>query len=543
MKNRGASADCTLPVRLAALLGLLLIRANVAPAQGALRARAGGLELRFTPSGRIAAKATCDPALLDQVRLRLELGPKHVPLRLGDVRAENGASGFIVFGRVADPSMDVAVAFSTSGNCLLWKVTLRNRTQRRILLELGPEFVFRGTPHLTVFDGFNEDAVAPKHPVINHDLRNMTPYAAAWTARAAAGTAVSPLELPSWLQHAYHARPPATLTTTTRIVLESNEKRPIEFVTLAAPGEYGKYEVMQEYFDAFPECFLPFPGVDERVWLGGAEYRAFPCREWSPEICRRLAAGWDWCYAPFRRTGDIVGRPEFWDYKPARPFSRRRALPIDAFHDWRRKAFRDGAEKCNVLMAFYVPAQIWCEERLANKRYPDALTLDPDTRIRFDTPWVTGHDNEVRVFPFHTSWGEQSRKDMREVARELNLRAFAFDTADGVARYRGPALARIPPRYLAWDEKGLFCNENVAVARLIGFVHSLRTPDGKPPAVIGNIGCGVYTSDIHCVPCSRVNRGNCSAPTPTGSVGNSDAKRPCGGKGTASSTSFRTPET
>jgi hypothetical protein len=221
-----------------------------------------------------------------------------------------------------------------------------------------------------------------------------------------------------------------------------------------------------EYFDAFPECFLPFPGVDGRVWLGGAEYRAFPCRKWSPEICRRLGAGWDWCYAPFRRTGDIVGRPELWNYKPARPFSKRRALPIDEFHDWRRKAFRNGAEKCDVLMAFYVPSQIWCEERLANERYPDALTLDPDTRIRFDTPWVTGNDNEVRVFPFRTSWGEQSRKDMRAIARELNLRAFAFDTADGVARYRGPALTKVPGRYLAWDKEGVFCNENVAVAKL-----------------------------------------------------------------------------
>ncbi|NOY82198.1 MAG: hypothetical protein GXP31_14465 [Kiritimatiellaeota bacterium] len=476
----------------------LLLGPAVASVRAAPRVRAGALELRFVPPDRIAAGVSSDPSLIDRVRLRLELGPKHVPLALGDIHAEKTLPGFTVFGRIAEPLMDVAVAFTPRGESLLWTVKLRNRAPKVVRLELGPEVVFGRTTRPTVFDGFNEDAVAPKTPALMHNFRMMTPYAAAWTPHGSVGTAISPLELPSWLQHAYRPGPPATLTTTTRIVLASGEERSVRFVTVGARGDWGKYEIMQAYFDAYPKCFLPFPGVDERVWLGGAEYRAFPVREWSPEICRRLGAGWEWCYAPFRRTGDIVGRPEFWDYTPVRPFSKRRALPIDAFHAWRKKAFRDGDRKCNVMMAFYVPAQIWCEERLAHQRYADALTLDPDSRIRFDTPWVTGNDNEVRVFPFRTSWGRQSRKDMGEVAHRLNLRGFAFDTADGVARYRGPALANLPNKYLAWDKDGVFCNESVAVAKLMDFVHTLRTSDGKPLAVIGNIGTGVYTSDIHC---------------------------------------------
>ncbi len=482
-----------------AIMVLLLGTAAPAPAGGGPRIRAGKLRLAAGSGGRFELQLLSEPAVPATARLRLALGPggRAIDPHFRPVR---GAGAMVrLSGHSADPELDCVLTCFPRKDCLVWQVTLHNPTGKTLQLEIGPELAIRFPGPVRAFDGYNENLLrAGGKGLVMHRLRTMTPYAALWNRRAAVGTAISPEELPSWLEHRCSTGPETRLSTCTRIVLRAGEDRSLQFVIIGAPGEWGKYEIMQAYFDAFPACFLPFPGVDSRVWRGGAEYRAYPYRPDSPELCRRLGAGWEWCYAPFRRTGDIVGRRKFWDYKPARPFSKTRAMSWTAFHAWRRKAFHDGAERAGVLMAFYVPAQIWCEERLAKKYYNDALTLDPDTKIRFDTPWVTGNDNEVRVFPFCTSWAEQSRTDLREVARSLGLQAFAFDTADGTAKYRGPALARIPSRYLAWNAEGVFCCENVAVAKLMDFVHSLKTAAGRPLAVIGNIGSGVYTSDLHC---------------------------------------------
>ncbi|MBC7288799.1 MAG: hypothetical protein H5T86_12340, partial [Armatimonadetes bacterium] len=131
-----------------------------------------------------------------------------------------------------------------------------------------------------------------------------------------------------------------------------------------------------------------------------------------------------------------------------------------------------------------------CEEQLARERYADALIDDPRAKTYFDTPWVTGHDNELRVFPLNTSFGAQSLVDMADVAKELDLGAFAFDVAGGGARYYGPAVPRCPAR--AWDERGVFVEEAVAIASLIDWVHQQKTSEGRPVAAI--INPGAYSS-------------------------------------------------
>jgi hypothetical protein len=155
-------------------------------------------------------------------------------------------------------------------------------------------------------------------------------------------------------------------------------------------------------------------------------------------MCRRLFAGWEWCYAPFRRTGDIVGRAELWEYTPARLFSKDRTKARDAYLADREGAFAQGDARSNLAMMFYIPSQVWCEEQLARERYTDALVTDPKVKTHFSTPWVTGHDNEVLVFPYGTSFEEQSRKDLAEVARDLRLGGFAFDTAAAWRATRAP---------------------------------------------------------------------------------------------------------
>ncbi|MGI6610866.1 MAG: hypothetical protein ACOX4G_10190 [Limnochordia bacterium] len=72
-------------------------------------------------------------------------------------------------------------------------------------------------------------------------------------------------------------------------------------------------------------------------------------------------------------------------------------------------------------------------------------------------PWVTGHDNEYRVFPFGNAYAEVFRDDMRRVVEELNIQGFAFDVANGGVRvhaHNTQGVMEAPGR--AFDDQGVF---------------------------------------------------------------------------------------
>jgi len=137
-------------------------------------------------------------------------------------------------------------------------------------------------------------------------------------------------------------------------------------------------------------------------------------------------------------------------------------------------------------MTCYIPSQIWCEEQLARQHYADALILDSRTKTYFETPWVTGPDNEMRVFPYKTSFGRQSLIDMAAMVRENNIQGFAFDVANGGAKYFGPHVNECPGR--AWDDRGVYVDEGVAIAKLMDWCHAHADSSGRTLAVVSNPG-------------------------------------------------------
>jgi hypothetical protein len=138
-----------------------------------------------------------------------------------------------------------------------------------------------------------------------------------------------------------------------------------------------------------------------------------------------------------------------------------------------------------VAMLLYTPSQIWLEEQLARDQFEDALTEDPTMHTRYPKGYVKAHDSVVRVFPYNTSWGEQSRRDLAQVAEQLDLYGFSFDTAGGLAKYRGPGVDGLTER--GWDDDGVFVREAVAIRRLMEYVHTLEHEDGTALGVIPNI--------------------------------------------------------
>ncbi|MBI2298817.1 MAG: hypothetical protein HYU66_07695 [Armatimonadetes bacterium] len=231
---------------------------------------------------------------------------------------------------------------------------------------------------------------------------------------------------------------------------------------------------MDRYYRDHPAWFVPAPGVDARVNGSGATYGAWTSRP-DPENCRRLRCGWDWCYAPFIRTGDLYVHDDLAQYQPARPFSADRRVSAAEYRRNRARQFLNG-RRTDVAMLCYTPSGVWCEERLARERYPAALTTDPQTKNYFDTPWCTGHDNELRVFPGAEPYASVLREDMERVWAENEIGGWAFDTAEGGARWQNAAAAGYP-HGRAWDEDGVYVDEGVGIAELMDFGHQLRKGD------------------------------------------------------------------
>ncbi len=446
-------------------------------------------------AGNIRCASAFDPGLISALRVYLYDGVagEQVAITPAAIAADNGMS----LNFATDMPLDLTASITRLNESVLVALTARNTGATQQLLELGIEAAVPSSEDISVFDG-RSVADQPTEEFGEDKFMGRLNLCALWNDRASFGMGLAATELRSWFHHLYvPAADGAVLRTVTRLVLDPGQADTVAFFLASRPGEWGYREILEAYYATWPEMFLPSPGVDARVSLGGAEYQAWRADDTvvSAEICRRLYGGWDWCYAPFRRTGDIYGREELWDYESARPIANERAQSREDFYQWRREHF-DKSVRTDVAMMFYVPSQVWCEDKLALERYSDALVEDPDIKTVFLTPWVTGHDNERLMFPYNTSFAEQSHIDMAQVLAELTMQGFAFDTAEGGGKYRGPALSRVDGR--AWDDSGPYCRNNVAVARLMQFVHTLTTRDGQVAGVVANTHpTGSYSSPLY----------------------------------------------
>ncbi len=439
------------------------------------------LDLRHgTLSGRLAARGRT-AELRDGALLILDGKQKRQFLcaRLRDVSVGPDRAAFSCDPA---PGLKVRCTLTEVQSAVLWSVELRNDSPEQMWLEPMLTCSLPRSAGTRLWDGF-QDSLAPSEDKRADSLRGKFPLAALYTPDLGVAVGFEPLQWLSYLATTYspldHER--ARLAQSARVVVDPGRPERVGFLLFGFRGDYGFRRALDAYYRLFPAVFRPRPDVDQRINLSGATYLAYTSRP-QPELCRRLYAGWEWCYAPFRRTGDILGHPEYWDYQPARPMSRGRAVPRDQYLAARRKRFDNGL-LCNVAMLFYIPSGIWCEERLAKEHFSDALTTDPKVTTVFTRPWVTGHDNEVRVYPWGNSYGDFLVANMAQVADQLNLQGFAFDTAEGGAKYRGPGINRSPGR--AWDERGVYCDEGIAVGKLMDYVHSLQ-PHGHTLAVVSN---------------------------------------------------------
>ena len=260
------------------------------------------------------------------------------------------------------------------------------------------------------------------------------------------------------------------------------------------PTRYGLEEgVVQAVYDAFPELWEPLVGQENPyIWGTHSQYRAWYYRP-NYERERRYYSRIEWAYAPYKRSGDIYGHEELWEYKPlvrdfAISFISRfageifdfRKLSLDEFHEKRNRIFRSYARDSGY--AFYNSCGgTVCEYTLAREKYPDSITEDTDgVTMIYRNGWSTKHDKEIRVFPMGTSWAKAFREDTKRIYKELDLPGFGLDEAHCGAYYRGPAAQNPDMPGRAWDDKGVYIDQAVAIADYIAFIHNELEPNAAP---------------------------------------------------------------
>ncbi len=271
------------------------------------------------------------------------------------------------------------------------------------------------------------------------------------------------------------------LTYSLRVVVSPQQTVTFRQTLGRASATYGAQEaIVQQYYEAYPECWAVIMGQDNPyIWGEHGQYINWWLKP-EPELSRRLGVTLEWTYCPYKRSGDMLCREELWDYKPYSPFrpnktemGKRFDMAKTSREDYlrhRQEFFRRDGRRYG-LMFYNTTSGTWCEINLAKKLYPDAITHDKDVSYILNT-WSTHHDQEIRVFPWQTSFGKVFESDMVTLTKELDLPGFALDCAYGGAYYRGPAVEKpLPGR--AWDDKGKFIDQNVAINHQVDFIHNI----------------------------------------------------------------------
>jgi hypothetical protein len=267
-----------------------------------------------------------------------------------------------------------------------------------------------------------------------------------------------------------------------RVVCAPKEKVRNTFVIGCANTKFGIMNgIVQEYYDNLPGLFQPPTGKNNPyIWGAHGHYLSWYCKP-GYEVFRRLYSTLDWAYCPYKRSGDILCRPELWNYKLANKDKKNlpilggkrlkwASIPRKDFLELRRKSFLKYGKKFGWM--FYCSlVGTWCEERLARAKYPDAIVKDKEVKNIWSS-WSTARDREVRTFPYGTSMQKVFEKDLKTLVAQLDLPGFAFDCNKGCAYYRGPGVKNnIPGR--AWDDKSVFIDQSVSMIYFADYVHNI----------------------------------------------------------------------
>lgn len=288
----------------------------------------------------------------------------------------------------------------------------------------------------------------------------------------------------------------------TKLVIDPGDVERVTFVLYATETDYGYSNAVHAYHHMFRELFEPQPGTDPRL-AGGSGIGLSSYRPAKQELLRRGFHGFSWWYAPIKRPGDWYGREQYWDWPEGEAIwkeqqkprnrnyrdrfsqnvifrrewpdgnSRGNILDHETFHRQRARFMLDSETYNNIPVMYYVIN--WADRDLAESNDWLDLHIRDERYTPNERSWVVSWSpprSELHMF-WGAGFAESTRRDMRQLADELNISGFAFDVASGGPRLHiDTKIDDIPGR--AYDEHGPYYDSGVGIARMMQFVNELE---------------------------------------------------------------------
>lgn len=260
----------------------------------------------------------------------------------------------------------------------------------------------------------------------------------------------------------------------TRLHIPAGQNAGASFVLMPYRADFGHLGAVERYYLLFPERFWPAPDVHTGL-VTGIEGVGHMNSYWrghhSREPLRRSAITHDWFYAPWKRPGDMWGRPELWDYEPGFPEVAARdsmfAWTPEELYAWRQERI-DRSWEWGIATCSYIINAI--ESTLAQTTFADSM-IHPLAR-----QGVKSYDTDYRSFAWGGLYGRLFSDDLRRMCETANTTGFGHDNAFGHFRYRGPFVDETPGA--AYDEEGPYALDGQAIALQCDFLHSFTVRDG-----------------------------------------------------------------
>ena len=399
-------------------------------------------------------------------------------------------------GKTSTGELDWSITAKKRNHLIEVTSEIVNKTDKELWIEPELRLAFTGSSFRNFWDGFNVVKNIEKAPLLRRTTKSkfeknvgasMMPFPVSAVFGKQDGIFIGgALFDPISFNAAGYYPAAEKLAFSYRFVLAPKKKITFRMFLGSSKTTYGEREgLVQNYYESLPELWKT-DQENPYIWGNYSHYQSWWIKP-DAELLRRRYATIEWCYCPFRRSGDIYGYDELSDYKM---FSKPRNVPkmggikVDAgiltneqYRKIRKEQFGKFANKFG-WMFYNSCAGLWCEITLAQQKFPDSINDDPDVP-QVLTTWSTAYDKEIRTFPYGTSYQKFFEQSVRDTAKEIDLPGFAFDCAYGGAFYRGPAVNKDIPG-VAWDEKGKFIEQAIAINHQVDLVRSLKGRNGKP---------------------------------------------------------------
>lgn len=320
-----------------------------------------------------------------------------------------------------------------------------------------------------------DDVMLSKWFPINAALGVIEPNDAS-DAPIGVGLGVHPHDIYSRVDISRDNAPPA-LALAQPFVLDPGQSFDVSYVVTAFDHRFGNRDVVQRYYDLFPEAYQPAEGVDPRVLGPETSYMAWKPRNYELQhpagLIRRFTdgyGGWEWCYSPFIRGGDWA-ITEQWSVGWNNPISGTWTHASVEKAEQRTHDRLANVEKYDSAPMYYVNV-MYSERTLIEEQFPDVV-FDRRERKGWGQLMLTS------TYPGWNAYGELFAKGITEIPQKFpEVRGIGWDSAFGHRILTTETAGVEATPYRSFDKGQIIAIEGAAHAYLFDLNHRHESASG-----------------------------------------------------------------